>query len=117
MPPDRWQRIKELFEAALEAAPGERVDLITERCADADLRAEVERLLRAHDAASSFLERPAIQRRTLSPGELLADRFRIVRLAGRGGMGEVYEALDTRLDRRVALKVLPEEFALDPKAL
>jgi DNA-binding winged helix-turn-helix (wHTH) protein/tRNA A-37 threonylcarbamoyl transferase component Bud32 len=58
-----------------------------------------------HDAAS------------ISPGQIVAGRFRIARLAGRGGMSEVYEAHDIRLDRRVALKFLSDEFPFDRKAL
>lgn len=50
-------------------------------------------------------------------GELLASRFKIGRLLGKGGMGEVYEALDTELGVQIALKAIQPEIALDPKAL
>ena len=51
------------------------------------------------------------------PGTLLGDRYRIISLLGAGGMGEVYRATDLRLGQVVALKFLPEEMALDAKAL
>ena len=53
---------------------------------------------------------------TLSPGDLLG-QYRIIRLLGRGGMGEVYEAEHTTLGLRYALKLLPQDFAARPGAL
>ncbi|RDI61583.1 protein kinase domain-containing protein [Nocardia pseudobrasiliensis] len=50
----------------------------------------------------------------LNNGALIADRYRLQRLIATGGMGQVWEALDTRLDRRVAVKVLKAEFSADP---
>ncbi|QLY31081.1 serine/threonine-protein kinase [Nocardia huaxiensis] len=50
----------------------------------------------------------------LNNGALIADRYRLQRLIATGGMGQVWEALDTRLDRRVAVKVLKAEFSTDP---
>ncbi|MEU2035251.1 protein kinase domain-containing protein [Nocardia amamiensis] len=50
----------------------------------------------------------------LNNGAMIADRYRLQRLIATGGMGQVWEALDTRLDRRVAVKVLKSEFSADP---
>ena len=52
---------------------------------------------------------------TLQSGTTIADRYRLVRLIATGGMGQVWEALDTRLNRRVAVKVLKAEYSSDPE--
>ena len=113
-----WDSLRALFEAALERPPGERAAFLRERIDDSAIRAEVESLLAAHDRAGGFLKDPApgpvgedgslLELPRFQPGTRLA-AFEILERLGIGGMGEVYRARDTRLDRFVAIKVLSPE--------
>ena len=116
--PQRLKRIREVFETALRRAPATRQNYLREVCAgDTDLHSEVRRLLEAHEVTSDMLDRPAsVFGHTLAEGDVIGERFRIVRLIGRGGMGQVYEARDLNLHRTVALKVLPVELTHEEAA-
>src|ERR1022692_2725695 len=128
MSPEQWDRVKDLYEEALECDSAQRADFLQRNTTDEVVRAEVRRLLTGHDNAGSFLSTPAlgnfpleaeaptpIQR--LSEGQVLAGRFRIVQFIAGGGMGVVYKAEDSRLRRFVALKFLPDAVAKDSQAL
>ena len=119
--PDKWQRAKAVFDAALQRPAEERHSFLTETCREDDLRAQVEQLLLNHDHAGNFLSNPAIEiakAERFAPGAILAGRFKIVRFLGKGGMGEVFEAEDLKMfHRRVALKFLPAELSRDRQAL
>lgn len=121
MDPARWQEIKRVFEGALDRAPEQRLDYVTEACqGDETLVQEVNSLLRSFDDAHSFMEQPAVgevaDQITAVPvgeyakGQLVA-QYRIISELGAGGQGTVYQALDTKLGRTIALKLLPPELA------
>ena len=111
MTPERWDRVKQVFEAALELEPASRTAFFDSACqGDSELRAEVERLLAENDIAGSFLEKPLLPRtnpRPLAPGTRLGP-YEILSAIGAGGMGEVWRARDTRLNREVAIKFSKE---------
>lgn len=115
----RWDRVKAVFLEAAELQPLARRAYLDRYCAgDPRLKAEVERLLsEMGDGAGSAIlstDRAGAAVPTLPDGSLISGRFRIKRLAGHGGMGEVYEALDEELGGRVALKIIRPELSIDP---
>ncbi|HEY0364823.1 MAG TPA: serine/threonine-protein kinase, partial [Pyrinomonadaceae bacterium] len=121
----RWQRVKEIFDGALELHGAEREAFLDRAChGDTDVREEVDSLLRSYEVAGSFMEAPAVAQaaddlafeQKLTPGQRIK-HYQIVNLIGEGGMGEVYLATDTVLGRRIALKVLPAFVSKDPERL
>jgi serine/threonine protein kinase len=125
---ERWQHVEEIFGEALQRDPAKRDAFVREAChGDGELHREVSSLLAHHDegtasepwaadAAAQLIVAPV----SLQPGQLLGP-YRIDAFVAAGGMGQVYRATDTRLNRAVAIKIcagpFSERFAQEAKVI
>jgi len=120
MADENWQKVREIFDVALQKEPQARQSYVLEACGeDKILLAEVESLFSTFDKLDGFMDKPAVQEfadvveaetKTLEKGKCFG-HYEVIEQIGRGGMGEVYLARDKKLDRKVAIKILHEKFA------
>ena len=109
-----WNRVKQVLDAALDLPRDQRAAFVRRACGDnSALLVEVESLLAAIEQSGSFIEHPG---RALSPGDSIST-YEVVEFLGAGGMGEVYRARDSRLNRDIALKVPSDALSSDSDRL
>jgi len=114
MKPERWQQLKQIFQSALERDPAERAAFLNQACGgDVALRDEVASLISSHNQAGDSIEIMAAEAATkmlsAEQGSIEGEQighYHVLSRIGRGGMGEVFLSQDTRLGRKVALKLL-----------
>ena len=126
MTPDRWQRLKLLYEAASQLSRNHWEPFISAACAEDDELAAALRRLLENDNSGGLLDHPIVSlcprvppaaaSRAFLPGQLVDNRFEIASFLGRGGMGEVYKAFDRELQEHVALKTVRGD-ARDPAGM
>lgn len=123
MSTQRWQQIEEVFHGALELPADAREDYLKNVCAgDIQLQLEATSLIEAHQQAGDFIDEPALVRDAHVLVSVLPDpnvgrilgHYEIIERIGSGGMGDVYRARDSRLERDVALKILPAPLVSEP---
>src|ERR1700733_11976623 len=118
MTPERWRQITELFHAARAGDPAQRDALLADACRnDPALQREVAAMLAGDEHAGAFGQAPLFTPAARPHPGCSLGPYRIERLIGAGGMGEVYRARDTTLGRDVAIKILPHLFTSDPERL
>jgi eukaryotic-like serine/threonine-protein kinase len=126
MTPERFARISQLYSETAEVAPEARAAYLEQACAgDVDLRREVESLLVEEDMVGDFMAAPALKDAAAlvtreTPGTLIGRQlghYELLSFIGAGGMGEVYAARDTRIGRKVAVKLMPAAVARDADRL
>jgi Tol biopolymer transport system component/serine/threonine protein kinase len=124
MTPQRYQQIKEIFQSVIDLPRSEQAALLDRHCLEEpDLRSEVESLIASYEQDEDSIETLAAEvavnmldgRRSASLTGRQIGQYRVIDQIGQGGMGEVYLAQDGKLGRRVALKLLPPQFACDER--
>lgn len=114
MTPELWEKITDIYHEASDLDARERRDFLERECgADETLRREVESLLAADEAAGDFISAPAVGTYESWSGQFVG-HYQIMSRIGSGGMGEVYLAKDSKLNRLVALKTLPRMMSDNP---
>ncbi len=125
---ERWKQIDEILDAVLEIPNERREEYLSEKCGgDDDLKREIESLLKGQKSADSFMENSAMNLMAKEIAQNVAEfsspvgktlgTYTIEKPIGAGGMGEVYLAHDAKLNRKVALKILPAEFVADAERI
>lgn len=127
MTPEQWRRVNDLYHAALDLPPERRSGFVIDRASDdGTVARELQRLLEIDPDRTAAVDRAAVPEGhfgqffgapILLNGDRIADRYRIERELGAGGMGQVYEAFDEELNARIAVKIIRPELAGEPKVV